>query len=73
MPKPLTFAELGIDGDAQFWQNWVRRMHHLERCRIANAEQRKAIISHRPYWYGADGGDLWKRKYDYRQCFGVNR
>ena len=28
MPKPLTFAELGIEGDAAFWWNWVKRMKY---------------------------------------------
>ena len=73
IPKPLTFAELGIEGDAAFWRNWVKRVQYLEQCRIANAELRRANTPCRSYWYGDDGGDLTKRKYDYRQCFVANR
>ena len=28
MPKPLTFAELGIECDAAYWRNWVKRMKY---------------------------------------------
>ena len=38
----LTFAELGIGGDPEFWGNWVKRMHHLQEYRGAYAELRKA-------------------------------
>jgi len=64
----LTFAELGIEGDPEFWRNWVKRMQHLQECRVAHAELRKADPFCRPYWYGDDFGDQSKRRYDYRQC-----
>ena len=60
----LTFAELGIGGSPEFWRNWVKRMHYLQQCRVAHAELRKA----NPLWYGDDGGDQHKRKYDYSVC-----
>src|SRR4051812_48842596 len=52
----LTFAELGIGGDPEFWRNWVKRMRYLQQCRVAHAELRKADPLCRPYWYGDDAG-----------------
>ena len=68
MMRNSTFAELGIEGNPEFWRNWVKRMHYLQECRVAHAELRKANPLCRPYWYGDDGGERSKRKYDYRQC-----
>jgi len=67
--EPLDVCRVGDRRRCRVLVGLVKRIKYLEQCRIANAELRKANTPCRSYWYGDDGGDLAKRKYDYRQCF----